>query len=267
MSDPGLWRTPALDRFAARAEIPLLVLSVLLIPVLVIPVVSSPSRPEQDLLTGLDYGIWAIFVVEYLIRLRLAQRRALFVRHNLFDLALVALPMLRPLRLARLARAARSARLAALLGKRVKGAERTLHGQVLTYALTVAGSTTLLGSVLILQVERHAHDANITNYGDALWWSITTVSTVGYGDVYPVTGAGRVIAIALIVAGVSLFGVLTASIAAWFVRHVQDDPAPAGEDLPARLDRLEASLARLEHLLTSGQPDSAAELRAASQPP
>lgn len=59
-SDPHLWRTPALDRFAARVEIPLLMLSVLLIPVLIIHEVSSPGRGEDHLLDGLDYGIWAV---------------------------------------------------------------------------------------------------------------------------------------------------------------------------------------------------------------
>lgn len=160
-TDAQSWRTPALDRFAARVEVPLLVVSVLLIPVLVIPEVSHPGARERTALDAADYAIWAIFAVEYVIRLRLAQRRWLFVRHNLLDLALVALPMLRPLRLARLARLGRSARLAALLGQRLQGAQRSLHNRVAGYVLAVAGAATLLCSVLILDAERNAPGGNI----------------------------------------------------------------------------------------------------------
>jgi voltage-gated potassium channel len=247
------WQTPALDRFAARAELPLLVLSVALIPVLIIPVVSHTGPGEQHLLDAVDYGIWAIFIAEYLVRLRLAQRRWLFVRHNLFDLALIAIPVLRPLRLARVARALRSARLLALLGSRRDFADRSLQNRAVAYVVVVAGALTLACSVLILQAERHATRANIHSYGDAIWWAVTTVSTVGYGDRYPVTALGRVIAVVLIFAGVSLFGVVTASVAAWFVHHVQSDPEPDGEDLPARLGRLEDSLARIEQMLTAAR--------------
>ncbi len=75
---------------------------------------------------------------------------------------------------------------------------------------------------------------------------MTTVSTVGYGDRYPVTLAGRLTAVLLIGACVSLFGVTTAAVAAYFIRRVTKDPAPEGEDLPARLKRLQAAVARIE---------------------
>ena len=88
----------------------------------------------------------------------------------------------------------------------------------------VAAFTTLvalIAALTVLDVERDADDANITSFGDALWWAATTVTTVGYGDRYPVTGVGRSVAVALMVVGIALLGVVTASVAAWFVHRVQ----------------------------------------------
>jgi len=64
-------------------------------------------------------------------------------------------------------------------------------------------------------------DASITTFGDSLWWTVTTISTVGYGDRYPVTVEGRIVAAVLMVAGIALLGVVTASIASWFVDTVR----------------------------------------------
>ena len=70
----------------------------------------------------------------------------------------------------------------------------------------------LFSTTLMLEAERHAPDATITTGGDALWWALTTVTTVGYGDTYPVTGEGRVIAAVLMLVGIALFGSMSAII-------------------------------------------------------
>ena len=70
---------------------------------------------------------------------------------------------------------------------------------------------------LEVDVERGAHGANITTFGDALWWAMTTVTTVGYGDQFPVTTTGRIVAAALMLVGISLLGLITATVAASFV--------------------------------------------------
>jgi voltage-gated potassium channel len=262
------WRGPAYDRFVAVTEIPLLILAVVFIPVLVIPEVSHPSAAERSGLSVLDYCIWGVFAAEYLTRLGLARRRSSFVRHNLLDLAIVALPMLRPLRIVRSARAVRAlrlGRLSALLGGSTTRTKRSLHARAVTYVLIVSGSLTIVCSVLMLDFERHARGANIRTYGDALWWSVTTVSTVGYGDRYPVTTAGRIVALALLLAGVSLFGVVTASVAAWFVRRIEDDPEPGGDDIVGRLERVEASLARIEAVLTQRTEETTWDSRTANR--
>ncbi len=116
---------------------------------------------------------------------------------------------------------------------------RALQTRAVAYVSVLAATLTLACSVAILEFEQHARSANIRTYSDGLGWAVTTVSTVGYGDRYPVTLGGRITAVLLIGAGVSLFGVITAAVAAYFIRRVTNDPAPEGEDLPARLERLQ----------------------------
>ena len=95
-------------------------------------------------------------------------------------------------------------------------------------AIYVVGSVVLVGfvaSLAVLEAERYAPDASITTFGEAVWWTITTISTVGYGDRYPVTVEGRLVAASLMVAGIALLGVVTASIASWFVENLRRSEA------------------------------------------
>lgn len=93
---------------------------------------------------------------------------------------------------------------------------------------------------LELAFERHIAGSTIHNYPEALWWAIVTVTTVGYGDTYPVTAAGRGVAVVLMLVGIGLIGVLTATIASFFVQENADEEK---HELIARLDRIEAMLA------------------------
>ena len=80
-----------------------------------------------------------------------------------------------------------------------------------------------ISAVQITISERSLDGSNIKNFGDGLWWAITTVTTVGYGDRYPTTTEGRFLAVVLMIMGISLMGVITASVAAWFVKLSQED--------------------------------------------
>jgi voltage-gated potassium channel len=99
----------------------------------------------------------------------------------------------------------------------------------------------LVGAALEFVFEEHAPGANIHNYGDALWWAIVTVTTVGYGDKYPVSAAGRGVAVVLMFTGIGLVGVLSATVASYFVgQRAEADMS----ELHRRLDRIEAALDR-----------------------
>ena len=94
-------------------------------------------------------------------------------------------------------------------------------GQVSTYVVGVAVIAVGLGAIAVLDAEQDADGANITTFGDALWWAATTVTTVGYGDRFPVTTEGRLMAVALMVVGIAMVGAVTASVAAWMVSQVE----------------------------------------------
>jgi len=143
-----------------------------------------------------------------------------------------------------------------------KRAQSTLLVAILAALVVMEAAATL-----ILGVESKSPQANILTAGDAEWWTIVTMATVGYGDKYPVTTAGRVIAVFVMIVGVGLFGVLTSFLAQWFVRARRTDnanpaAAPASvEDVQALLARLDTLNALLEQQGAAQQAD-AADLRA-----
>lgn len=187
--------------------------------------------------------MWAVFIADYLVRLALApQRGRWFVRH-LFDLAVVALPVLRPLRLVRLI---------ALIGVLHRGAGMALRGRITAYT---AGGVTLLvlvSSLAVLDAERGAPGTPIHTYGEAVWWALATITTVGYGDLAPVTAVGRWAAVLLMIGGVALAGVVTATLASWIVSLVAEESAEQEAATRAQVEVLQrqvtALIERVEHL-------------------
>jgi len=159
----------------------------------------------------MSWTVWVAFAADFVARLFLATERGRYARQHWYDVALIVLPMLRPLRLLRLLALAR------ILNRSATG----LIGRVSTYVVGAALMAVVLGAIAVLDVERDAEGANITSFGDALWWASTTVTTVGYGDRFPVTTQGRLIAVALMVVGIALVSTVTASVAAWMISLVE----------------------------------------------
>jgi voltage-gated potassium channel len=194
------------------------------------------------------FGAWLVFILDYGLRLWAARDRRQYFTKHLLDLLIVALPALRPLRLLRLVILFR------VLNRK---AAASLRGRVPLYVSVSAGTLVLCAALAALDAERSAPGANITSFGNALWWAIVTVTTVGYGDHFPVTVEGRFIAAGLMIGGVALIGVVTASFAAWFIDRVRDHEAEA--EAATRRD-LEQIVARLDTLTTEVRA-----LRAATQ--
>jgi voltage-gated potassium channel len=256
--DPG-WRRPAAERLDQLLALPMLILTVAFLAVMVVPVIYPDLPPgARPTLAAIDLGIWAAFLAEYLARLFVAPNRFAFILHNPFDLLLVVIPVLRPLRLLRsvtLIRAARLARIGAGAGFAVRESRVRLASRA---ALLAAGSAAILilaTAVMELDVERTAAKANITTFSDALWWAVSTITTVGYGDHYPVTAAGRAIGITLMIAGVGIFGVVAASAAAWFISAGQEQDKQQQADtiaaLTAEITALRQTVAELSARLAS----------------
>jgi voltage-gated potassium channel len=224
------------------AEWPLTILALLFLGAYAWPIL-DPGLPATltNVCNAFTWIAWAAFAADYVARLALAPSRRQFVVHNLFDLAVIALPLLRPLRLLRLV---------GLLNimNRYAG---SLRGRVAVY---VGGSSVLVvttAALAVLDAERKAPSASIKTFGDAIWWALTTVTTVGYGDRYPVTGTGRAIAAGLMLAGIALLGVVTASLASWLIERVaeveEESQAVTRADLAslvAEVSALRAELAK-----------------------
>jgi voltage-gated potassium channel len=156
---------------------------------------------------------WPVFLADYALRLALADHRWHFVRRNWVDGLAVLLPLLRPLRIVSLVRVAR------VLDRRLT---TSLHGRVAAYVTLTASLVVFMASLAVYDAERGGRGASITSYADAVWWALTTITTVGYGDEYPVTDEGRLVAVLLMVSGIALLGVVTAAVASWFVGRVAE---------------------------------------------
>ena len=103
-------------------------------------------------------------------------------------------------------------------------------------------------AILFLAVfdkERYLPGSTINTFGKALWWSITTVTTVGYGDVYPVTNTGRVIAVLLMIGGIGLVGVVTAALASWIIQRVAEEETAIQAATAAHVEELRSEIREL----------------------
>jgi len=140
--------------------------------------------------------------------------------------------------------------------------EAILKHHSLFRVLIAAAATLFLGAWLVLLFEENANGSNIHDYPEALWWAIVTVTTVGYGDKYPTTGGGRAVAVVLMLVGIGLIGVLTATVASVFIKEHTDankQEFRAGHaDLGQRLTVISDRLADVERRLGATPADIAA---------
>lgn len=199
-------------RWEARTELPLIGAAVIFRGAYAWPILDpNLSETAADACLLANLAIWVAFAVDFGVRLALAERRGRFVVQHWLDVLVLALPMLRPLRVLRAVIALN------LLARR--GHTFARGGVVASVAAAIA-VIGLIASLAILDAERGTPEANIRNYGDAVWWAIATTTTVGYGDRYPTTTEGRYVAIGLMVLGIALLGVVTAALASWFVERM-----------------------------------------------
>jgi voltage-gated potassium channel len=233
-------RSPdAYERFCQAVDGPMTVLAIVWLLILVLPSVIHLDSAASGVLDTFDYSLWSLFIVEYLVKLVLAPSRWGFVRTHLLDLIVILVPFLRPVRALRFLRLIRAG---AIAGQGLGRARRLLTEHGLHYVLLVAVVLVFAGAAIELGFERDAPGSNIHTFGDALWWAVVTLTTVGYGDRFPVTSGGRAVAVVLMLVGIGLLGVITANIAAFFVS--KGDATDR-----RRLQLLEVRLERIEQLL------------------
>ncbi len=259
--DAGIGEETAQARWERRSQRPLLALAVVFAVAYAVPIVnSSASRSLTRACAVAEWVVWGAFAVDYLVRLWLTGDRKRFLRTHWLDLCAVALPLLQPLRLLRLVSTLM------LVGRRARMASQI---RLTTYVVGAVVGLLMFGSLAVLSVERDAPDGNIRTLGDALWWSFTTMTTVGYGDHSPTTGWGRVLAVGLMLSGIALLGVVTANIAAWFIaRFEKDDVAERRQTEAIRLltEEVRALRRQVAELKETPVPDQGRALAQAQVP-
>lgn len=239
------------ERWERAADWPLTAAAVLFLVAYAVPILNPGLSVTWRDVCRLGTSVpWALFGVDFLARVALSEHRLAFVARNLPDLVVVALPLLRPLRLLRLVK---------LLSVLNRYAGRSVRGRVAVY---VVGSTSLIlfvASLAALEAERGKPGATIKTFGDAIWWAISTVTTVGYGDRYPVTGTGRFVAAGLMLAGIALVGVVTASFASWLLDKVRQVELDAQVATRRDIAALAAEIAELKAEILAQRAESGPE--------
>ena len=205
-------RDVLLDTVERRTELLLMILSSAMMPLLARLLLWDTGPVSSTAALALYASFWAIFAAELVFRLAIAPQPATYLRRNWFDLVVVIFPIARPLRIP----------LVIWRGSRAYG--RVVRFAHVDYLAGYAIGLVLLIATIVTSVEQ-GHDSPIESFADALWWSIATVTTVGYGDIVPVTAAGRALAYVLMIGGIGLFATLTANFAAMLARR--EDPGAA----------------------------------------
>lgn len=242
--------TERLERYESRTTWPLLALALLFLVVYAIPII-WPNLPGWAgmLVQKATFAIWLAFAVDLAVRAVLSGRFFRYLITHPVDLVVVAVPALRPLRILRVFATAhvllsRTGRLSVM---------RTVPAIAVATALLI-----VMGALAVLDAERGAPNAEITNFGDALWWSMVTVTTVGYGDIVPVTAIGRIATAGLMLVGISLIGAVTASVSAWFtstMNSAESENAQNHSVIDARLSALETRINDIHHVLVDGHSE------------
>jgi voltage-gated potassium channel len=172
------------------------------------------SESTSQHLGLVQWVCWFAFAVDLIYGIWKAENRKEFLKRHPLEIASVLLPFLRPLRLMR------------VISFGSLALQKVAIGRQFAITVKVAVSAIFISYIAAIQItisERNVEGSNIKSFSDGLWWAVTTVTTVGYGDRYPTTTEGRFLAVLLMITGISLVGVITASVAAWFVKMSQDE--------------------------------------------
>jgi voltage-gated potassium channel len=243
-SDPAPIAAPASERNAGPYQLFILGLSLFVLLTMAMRLVTALSPDTRTILDYADLGVCVVFLGDFVVCLvRAPDRWSYLIRWGWIDLA-SSIPVVDQLRWGRAARVLRVFRV--LRGVRASKIlstfilQRRSESAFLAVAL-LSIVLVVLGSIAVLHFEDSA-DANIKSAEDALWWAIVTITTVGYGDKFPISTEGRLVAVGLMVAGVGLFGTFTGFVASWFLE------APAAKQT-TELDEIRAELAGIRQIL------------------
>jgi len=195
------------------STIPLAVLALVYLGLYSLEVLGHWSSPLLWDFVAISDVIWVIFILDFIGRFILTNDKARFLKTNAIELVSLLLPFFRAFRMFRVVIA---------LGF-LSRVGRTLSARINIYVGLILPLLIYVCALGVYDAEHKAPGANITNFGDAIWWAFVTIGTIGYGDYYPVTVEGRVIAVLLMIAGLAFVSVITVSVATMFLNRLEYD--------------------------------------------
>ncbi len=198
-------REALLHRIERLTELPLLILAFIMIPLLVGPLLWKLPPSEEAVFLTLDWFIWAIFAIDLAIKLVVAPHRLAYLKRHWLEVLVVVVPFFRPLRLLRIF----------IFGSRAWVGMRRLVN--VDFLIVYGVGLVMIAATVVASVEG-GEGASIRSFPDALWWSMATITTVGYGDMVPISIVGRAMGYVLMLGGIAFFSGITANLASFLVR-------------------------------------------------
>ena len=224
-------REALLHRIERLTELPLLVLAFAMIPLLIGPLLWNLSPKEEALFVTLDYFIWAIFAVDLGIKVVVAPHRLAYLRRHWLEVLVVIVPFFRPLRILRIF----------IFGSRAWVGMRRLVN--VDFLLVYGIGLIIIAATVVASVEG-GENASIQSFPDALWWAVVTITTVGYGDMVPVTAAGRAMGFILMLGGIAFFSGVTANLASYLIKGNESEKRALSQ-LTGEVEKLRQELVKL----------------------
>ncbi|RSX54516.1 Ion channel [Bifidobacterium dolichotidis] len=213
------------------SDIPLFILSVVFLFAYSWSVL---AETHVELCNAVIDCIWVIYLIDYVVSLSLAEKKRLWIKQNWLLLFTLVLPMFRPLHLLRLLAVMQ------IFNRTAGGAVR---GRITVYAICMFSMLIYVGALAEYSVEHKAPGATITTFGDSVWWAFVTVTTVGYGEVHPVTTMGKCVAVGLMLTGIAMIGIVTAMISSWIIDQVHRENVNSAQQISEGEERRTATSA------------------------
>jgi len=205
-----------LAEWQKRSALPTLLLSLLYTVSFVYPIYWYPvGHAIKSLCLIINYLTWIAFICDYLVQMKLSRSSKKYFLTHIFELVLIAIPIFRPLR---------ALRALVFTTKASIRSKKALIKSIPTIITAQALLMIIIMGAAVLDIERGAPGSNIKTPVDALWWGLVTITTIGYGDKFPVTTEGRLIAGVLIIFGVAMISAITASFASWILTQGDENP-------------------------------------------